>query len=82
MVIGSNQRIHALSNNHINIEIDGKSIEKVKETKSLGLVIDEYLSWTRPNMLILQAHDKAHSYQILIRLYFLPWLPEVFFAGW
>ena len=47
MVIGSNQRIHALSNNQINIEIDGKSIKKVKEAKSLGLVIDEYLSWTR-----------------------------------
>ena len=42
--------MHALSNNQINIEIDGKSIEKVKEPKSLGLVmsvIDEHLSWTR-----------------------------------
>ena len=47
MAIGSNQRIHALSNNQTNIEIDGQSIEKVKEAKSLGLVIDERLSWTR-----------------------------------
>ena len=47
MVIGSNKRIHALSNNQINIEIDGISIEKVKEAKSLGFVIDEHLSWTR-----------------------------------
>ena len=48
MAIRSNQRIHALSNNQTNIEIDGKSIEKVKlEAKSLGLVIDERLSWTR-----------------------------------
>ena len=45
MIIGSNQRIHTLSNNQIDIEIDGKSIKKVKEAKSLGLVIDEHLSW-------------------------------------
>ena len=47
MVIGSIQRIHALSNNQINIVIDGKSINQVKEAKSLGLVIDEHLSWTK-----------------------------------
>ena len=29
MVIGSNQRIHTLSNNQIDIEIDGKSTKKV-----------------------------------------------------
>ena len=47
MVIGSNQRIHALSNNQIDIEIDGKSIKRVEEAKSLGLFIDEHLSWTK-----------------------------------
>ena len=47
MVIGSNQRIHALSNNQIDIEIDGKSIKRVKEAKSPGLFIDEHLSWTK-----------------------------------
>ena len=31
MVIGSNQRIHALSKNQIDIEIDGKSIKKSKK---------------------------------------------------
>ena len=31
MVIGSNQRIHALSNNQIDIEIDGKSIKRSKK---------------------------------------------------
>ena len=46
MLIGSNQRIHALSNNQIDIEIDEKSIKKVKEAKSLGLFIDKHLSWT------------------------------------
>jgi len=45
--IGSNQRIHALSNNQIDIEIEGKSIKRVKEAKSLGLFIDEHLSWTK-----------------------------------
>ena len=47
MVIGSNQLIHALSNNQIDIEIDGKSIKRVKEAKSPGLFIDEHLSWTK-----------------------------------
>ena len=47
MVIGSNQRIHTLSNNQIDIEIDGKSIKKVKEAKSLGLLIDKHLSWAK-----------------------------------
>ena len=47
-VIGySNQRIHALSNNQIDIEIDGKSIKRVEEVKSPGLFIDEHLSWTK-----------------------------------
>ena len=47
MVIGSNQRLHALSNNQIDIEIGGNSIKKVEEAKSLGLFIDEHLSWTK-----------------------------------
>ena len=41
MVIGSNQRIHTLWNNQIDIEIDGKAIKKVREAKSLGLFTDE-----------------------------------------
>ena len=41
MVIGSKQRVQALSNNQINIEIDGKSIKRVNEAKSLGLLIDK-----------------------------------------
>ena len=47
MVIESNQRIRTLSNNQIDIEIDGKSIKKVKEPKSQGLLIDEHLSWAK-----------------------------------
>ena len=39
--------MHTLSNNQIDIEIDGKSITKVKEAKSLGLLIDEHLSWAK-----------------------------------
>ena len=34
MVFGSNERIHALTNNQINIEMDGKSIEKFQEARS------------------------------------------------
>ena len=44
IVTGSNQRVHALSNNQINVVIDGKSITRSEEVKSLGVVIDEHLS--------------------------------------
>ena len=46
MVIGSNQRLHSFSDDEINIEIDTKLITKVKKAKSLGVIIDEYLSWS------------------------------------
>lgn len=44
MVFGSNQLMYALWNNQINIEIDGKPIQRVDAAKSLGLLIDEHLS--------------------------------------
>ncbi len=46
MIIGSRQRL-LVHNDHISIEIDGKAIERVYETKSLGLQIDEHLTWAR-----------------------------------
>ena len=45
MVIGSHQRIRASGNEEINAEIIGKSITRVRKVKSLGLLIDEHLSW-------------------------------------
>ena len=53
MVIGSNQLMYALSNNQINIEIDGKPIQRVDAAKSLGLLIDEHLSSSK------HIHDKS-----------------------
>ena len=47
VIIGSRQRLLVHSNEHINIEIDGLAIKKVNETKSLGLQIDEHLTWAR-----------------------------------
>ena len=46
MVIGSNQRLNSFSDNQVNVEIDTKLITKVKEAKSLGVIIDEHLSWS------------------------------------
>lgn len=37
----------ALSNNQINIEIDGKPIQRVDATKSLGVLTDEHLTWSK-----------------------------------
>ena len=39
--------MYALSNNQINIEIDGKPIQRVDAAKSLGLLIDEHLPWSK-----------------------------------
>ena len=46
MVIGSTQRLNSFSDNQVNVEIDAKLITKVKEAKSLGVIIDEHLSWS------------------------------------
>ena len=46
MVIGSDQRLNSFSDEQINIEIDAKLSTKVKEAKSLGVIIDEHLSWS------------------------------------
>ena len=45
MVIGSHQRVRASGNEEINVEISGKSITRVRKVKSLGLLIDEHLTW-------------------------------------
>ena len=45
MVIGSHQRIHVSGNEETNVEINGKSISRVHKAKSLGLLIDEHLTW-------------------------------------
>jgi hypothetical protein len=47
MIIGSRQRLLVHDNEHIRIEIDGKTIKRVNKTKSLGLQIDEHLTWAR-----------------------------------
>ena len=78
MVIGSNQRLHAPSNNQIDIEIDGNSIEKVEEAKSLGLFIDEHLSWTKHIEEISKKISSAIG--IHLRKYCSSNLPNVDFA--
>ena len=45
MVIGSLQRVRASENEEIKVEINGKSITRVHKVKSLGLLIDEHLTW-------------------------------------
>ena len=45
MVIGSHQRIRVSGNEEIIVEINGKSITRVHKAKSLGLLIDEHLTW-------------------------------------
>ena len=46
MIIVSRQRLHTQSD-EIDIEIDGEKIKRVDHTKSLGLIIDDRLSWSK-----------------------------------
>ncbi|XP_015780891.1 PREDICTED: G-protein-signaling modulator 2-like [Acropora digitifera] len=45
MVIGSHQRDRASGNQEINVEINGKSITRFHKVESLGLSINEHLTW-------------------------------------
>ena len=46
MIIRSRQRLHAQCD-EIDISIDDKTIKRVDHTKSLGLIIDAQLSWSK-----------------------------------
>ena len=45
MLIGSRQRLRLQSNQQIQIEIEGKNISQVEKAKSLGVFIDDKLTW-------------------------------------
>ena len=47
MIIRSRQRLLVHNDEQISIQIDGKAIKRVNETKSLGLQLDEHLTWKR-----------------------------------
>ena len=46
MVIGSRQTLLKESHNEINIKLEDQVISKVDHAKSLGLIIDNRLSWS------------------------------------
>ena len=52
MVTSSRQKLQSLTDNTMNIHIDGVPINQTNQSKSLGLIIDENLSW------------KAHIHEI------------------
>ena len=47
MVIGSRQRLNVNADGNINITINEQSIKKVSETETLGMIIDQHLTWSR-----------------------------------
>ena len=47
MVIGSRQRIKALDDTSLQVQIRSTPIERVSEYKCLGIIIDEYLQFTK-----------------------------------
>ena len=47
MVIGSRQRLNVNADGNINITINDQPIKKVSETETLGMVIDQHLTWSR-----------------------------------
>ena len=52
MVISSRQKLQSLNDYTMNVHIDGVPINQSNQSKSLGLIIDENLSW------------KAHIHEI------------------
>ena len=46
MIIGSRQKLLAESHNEINIKLEDQVISNVDHAKSLGLIIDNRLSWS------------------------------------
>ena len=46
MIIGSRQRLLAESNDEICVSLENQRIERVNHTKSLGVTIDDRLSWS------------------------------------
>ena len=57
MVISSRQKLQSLNDYTMNIHIDGVPINQSNQSKSLGLIIDENLSW------------KAHIHEISKKKY-------------
>jgi hypothetical protein len=47
MINWTRQRMHPHSKENINIDLDGNVIKQVDEAKSLGLIIDKNLSWSK-----------------------------------
>ena len=45
ILIGSKPMIKGTADFHLNIKIDNKPIKQTQEFKSLGVIIDQYLSW-------------------------------------
>jgi hypothetical protein len=47
MVIGARQRLATFDDHEINVFVGNDQIERVNSSKSLGLKIDENLTWKR-----------------------------------
>ena len=47
MIIGSRQRLNVNVDGNINITINDKPVKKVNETETLGMTIDQHLTWGR-----------------------------------
>ena len=45
MIIGSRQRLNVSVDGNINIIINDKPVKKVNETETLGMTIDQHLTW-------------------------------------
>ena len=70
MVIGSRQRLATFDGHEINVFVGNDQIERVNSSKSLGLKIDENLTWKRHIDEISKKVSAARVYQGLIEPYF------------
>ena len=59
MIIGSHKRLHQIQSVPPIIILDNTQIKEVKITKSLGLMIDETLTWDEQVTLITKKVNKG-----------------------
>jgi hypothetical protein len=61
MLIGSRSLVHTVSDSNLNIMIENAPIKQVKECKTLGVIVDQHLSWKSNTESICKKITSAFS---------------------
>ena len=67
MIIGSKPMMKRISNSLPNIKVNDKSISQVNEFKTLGVIIDQHLSWKNNTSYICKKITSGISALIVVK---------------